>query len=175
MIPAGQNIFLIGLPGSGKSSTGKLLAEILQYPFLDTDKQIESKEGKSINEIFNDYGELYFRGLETDLLVKLDLNHRVVATGGGMPCYGENLLYMKKKGLVVYLKGTPEYIAGRLTRDELSRRPLIKESAVSAVESKLNGLLSKRSVFYDSADLTVDCQQSTRDIVNLIQICLRQK
>lgn len=173
MSRTGQNIFLIGLPGAGKSSTGKLLAENLQYPFLDTDKLIESEEGITINEMFNNYGELYFRRLETELLIKIDIKDRVVATGGGMPCHGDNLHYMKKKGLVVYLKGAPEYIAGRLKHDQPTLRPLINDSSMSNVVHKLKGLLRDRSDFYDSADFIVDCQQSTHEVVSDIRKCLR--
>jgi shikimate kinase len=169
-----RNIFLTGLPGSGKSSTGKELANALKCPFIDSDEYIEWTEGMSVSEIFRTYGESYFRQKEADFLQNLDVSLKIVSTGGGMPCFYNNLDVMKKKGHVVYLKCDPETIAGRMSEKEIRKRPLWKHSDVIAVQNYLEDILRDRSAFYEEADVIADGQQSTEIIVKNIMICLRQ-
>lgn len=174
MMQQGQHVFIIGLPGSGKTTTGKLLADAMQCPFVDTDEVIEAIEGKSVRDIFSLYGELYFRQLETDVLNNLTDKASVIATGGGMPCFGHNMAVMKTKGKVVYLHCEPEYIAKRLTPVAIKKRPLLSENSFVNLTQKLNEMLLSRSGWYEKADIIVDCQQNIQEVVNNIELCLRQ-
>ena len=121
-----NNIILIGFMGSGKSTLGKRLAEVLKYEFVDTDIEIETKEGKSITCIFKEDGEEYFRNLET-AVIREYLNRekgKVISVGGGLPLRQENREILKKLGMVIYLKTTPETVYERLKED--TSRPLLQ-------------------------------------------------
>ena len=95
-----MKIFLIGFMGSGKTYWGKKLSEKLSLPFFDLDEQVEAQEEKPINEIFAEKGEEYFRQLEKETLHIITESHEslIIATGGGTPCYFNNIEYMKKEG-----------------------------------------------------------------------------
>ena len=174
MIQRGQHVFLIGLPGAGKTTAGRLLAEALQWPFLDTDAEIEAIEGQSVRNIFSHRGEVYFRQLETEFLNNLDNTACVLATGGGMPCFGDNMSVMKTKGQVVYLQCKPEDIAKRLSSIDIESRPLLSENSFVNLTQRLDELLHSRSGCYEKADIIIDCQQNIQEIVNKLEVCLRQ-
>ncbi|MBI4358525.1 MAG: shikimate kinase [Candidatus Omnitrophica bacterium] len=100
-----RNIYLIGMMGSGKTTTGRELARLLSLSFIDLDDQIVERTGKSINDIFSKEGEPYFRSIENELLMNTShQTDRVVATGGGIVINAFNRERMKSTGLVVYLK-----------------------------------------------------------------------
>lgn len=121
-----NNIILIGFMGSGKSTVGKRLAEALQYEFIDTDVEIEKKEGKTISDIFNTEGEGAFRDLETELIRSFLAKEKgkVISVGGGLPLREENRKILQQLGTVVYLKATAETIYERLKGD--NSRPLLQ-------------------------------------------------
>jgi len=98
-----MKIFLIGFMGCGKSHWGKQLSQKLQMPFFDLDEKVEENEGKTITEIFADYGEEYFRLLEKDVLHLLTESHEsfIMATGGGTPCFYNTIDYLNAKGTTV--------------------------------------------------------------------------
>ena len=98
-----KRIFLIGMMGCGKSTLGPLLAKQFDLPFLDIDALIEQREGRSISQIFSEQGEFHFRQLEQQELNGLPDVPQIVACGGGLPCFEDNLLRLKQKGLVIYL------------------------------------------------------------------------
>ena len=99
-----QHIFLIGFMGSGKSTVGELLAERLNLPFIDSDKEIEKIEGRNINDIFSTEGEAAFRLMEMNFLHQLkSTKPAVVAVGGGLPIVDGALELMHELGLVIYL------------------------------------------------------------------------
>src|SRR5437773_8673578 len=99
-----MTIFLIGFMGSGKSLIGQELAALMKYKFLDTDSLIETKRKKSIAKLFATEGEEYFREIERKTLLSLKkARNTVIATGGGMPCYFENMQWMNSNGVTVYL------------------------------------------------------------------------
>lgn len=147
-------IFLIGMMGSGKSTTGKQLAGLLGWPFIDMDRYIEDENGLSIPEIFSRYGEEKFRLLEREALLKT-LNIQdpiVVATGGGTPCFFDNMLKMKGKGWVVYIRTPIEILLGRLGRDA-SDRPLFYSHKGGEI---LTELLEKRKEYYEQAHIVYE-------------------
>src|SRR5437773_11285939 len=97
-------IFLMGFMGSGKTFFGKQLAQLLNYEFIDLDELIGKNEGATIAEIFFSKGEAYFRSKESSLLKSLSQNENaVIATGGGTPCFHDNMKWMNEHGITVYL------------------------------------------------------------------------
>jgi len=147
-----KNIVLIGFMGCGKTEVGKILADKLGYTFIDTDSIIEKKMGKSISEIFHEYGEEHFRGLETGVVKELSGMRRcVISTGGGMVIHRENLLRLKKDGVMIWLKASPETIYGRVKSEH--HRPLLR---VEDPLQEINKLLGLREPLYAEADITIE-------------------
>ena len=147
----GRSLYLIGMMGSGKTSTGRPLAERLGYGFVDADAVIEQAAGCSISEIFQRDGEPEFRALEKQVLNSISQRHSlVVATGGGVVTQKENwgLLH---SGIVVWLDVIQEQLLKRLQADT-TVRPLLQ---TVDPEAALNELLAERKALYAEADLTV--------------------
>lgn len=145
-----SNIILIGFMGSGKTSVGKKLAEIMKLAFVDLDLKIVEKAGISINEIFDRFGETKFRQLESGMLSEFsDKNGFVIATGGGIVTIPENIPVLKKTGKVIYLKNSFE--TSRLRVGEKGDRPLFRDI------DKAARLFEKRQPLYEmAADLIID-------------------
>ena len=153
----GRSLYLVGMMGSGKTSTGRPLAERLGYGFVDADAVIEQAAGCSIPEIFERDGEAGFRALESQVLNAIGQRHSlVVATGGGVVTQQENwgLLHT---GIVVWLDVVPEQLMQRLRADS-TVRPLLQTDDPDAA---LNALLNQRRPLYAEADLTVVINQET--------------
>lgn len=136
-----NTIFVIGLPGSGKSDLSKLLAEYINYSFFDMDKVIESREKKTINKIFEDRGEEYFREVESDVLEELsNIKNAVVSTGGGAILKEKNRALMKERGIVIFIDRPAELIVNNIN---VSERPLLVQD-----KNKLIELSKKRDALY---------------------------
>src|SRR5690606_29231119 len=122
-----SRIFLIGMPGSGKTTLGRQLAQALDMPFLDLDEVIEDNEQTKVGSIFNTHGEDYFRNQEKILLRTTAMEHHalVMATGGGTPCFFDNLSFMKEHGKVVFIDVPVREITSRLRKDGIAKRPLL--------------------------------------------------
>ncbi len=139
-----MNISLIGMMGSGKTTIGKLLAKELSYSFVDTDSLIVEKENRSINDIFANSGESYFRNVEANILKEaLNDQNQIISTGGGIIKKNENIKLLKEKSLVIYLKANEETLFNRLKED--TTRPLLN---VSDIKEKINVLLTERQAQY---------------------------
>jgi len=120
-----RNTYLIGMMGSGKTTSGRALARLLDVPFVDLDERIVERAGRSINEIFQTEGEPYFRRLERELLAQVSGNQgQVVATGGGIVLDRANGAQMRRTGLVVYLRTSFEVLWERV--QEVRDRPLLR-------------------------------------------------
>lgn len=160
-----SSIILIGMMGSGKTSVGKLLSEFLGYGFMDTDHAIEKAENNSISSIFETKGENYFRDLETNIISQIPLYDTIVATGGGLPVFNENMDTLLGMGVLIYLKANPEQILKRL--ENSNNRPLFQNDMV-----EFNELLKIRSKFYERAHHVIDVSDK-----NLQEICneIKQK
>jgi shikimate kinase len=157
----GRSLYLVGMMGSGKTSTGRPLAERMGYGFVDADAVIEQAAGCSIPEIFKRDGEAGFRALESQVLNAISQRHSlVVATGGGVVTQQENwgLLH---SGVVIWLDVVPEQLMQRLKADS-TVRPLLQTVDPDAA---LNTLLNQRRPLYAEADLTVVIDQETPDAV----------
>jgi len=149
-------IYIIGFMGSGKSTAGKKLASALGWRFIDLDKKIEEKTGKTIPEIFKEFGEDYFRELETSELRNLNSSFStIISTGGGTPCYGNNMDYMLSTGLTIYLKLTPGQLKSRLS-DSKGERPLIKDLKPGELLSFIEKKLADRECWYEKSELIIE-------------------
>ena len=122
-----MKIFLLGLPGSGKTTLGKELSIALRLPFVDLDSEIERHEGKKIVEIFAENGEAYFRKLESIELKKgcTSTAEFVMATGGGTPCFFDNMKWINQAGKSIFLDVPAREIVRRMERTSLLERPLL--------------------------------------------------
>ena len=149
-----HNLALIGFMGSGKSSVGRLAAQLLHFTFLDTDQVIEARAGKSIGEIFQQNGEPVFRDLERRIVEELTHRTRtVIATGGGLPANEANLASLKTHSLVVCLWASPETLYERVRAH--THRPLLNEPDPLA---KIRELLAAREPYYRQADVLVSTE-----------------
>ena len=130
--------------GSGKSTVGKGLARRLGYSFIDMDARIEGEHGLSINEIFEKLGEKAFREMENKLLKEMvSLKDAVISTGGGLPCTGNNMDLINRKGVSIYLRMDPAALLNRLSRGK-SRRPLIRHLSREELETFIYEKLKER-------------------------------
>lgn len=143
------------MPGAGKTTLGRALAAQLNRKFVDLDAAIEAKAGLTIPQLFEEKGETYFRELEAETLktVSFSAEKLVVATGGGTPCFHQNMAFMNAHGLTVYLKVSPEVLAERLWQTELAKRPLLKNKSKPLIVNYLQETLQKRVTFYKQAGI----------------------
>lgn len=157
-----NNIILIGMTGAGKTTIGKLLANKINMNFVDTDDLIYQKVGKTPREIVTEEGKEVFLQLQTDLVVALDVQNYVIATGGSVLESTLAAYHLQMKGTVVYLSVPFEIIERRMD----PARPLAKTSTQSLYE-----LFCQREVDYiKHANIICDCfDKSKEDIVNWIQ------
>jgi shikimate kinase len=162
-----QNLALIGFMGTGKTSVGRLVAEILKFDFLDTDDLIEKCTGRSISDIFSKDGEPAFRALEKKVVEELaNKNKTVIATGGGLPTNADNLAGLKSCALVVCLWASPEKIWERVRHQ--SHRPLLHDADP---QQKIRDLLAAREPFYRQADVLVNTGlRSPREVAQQIAL-----
>lgn len=163
-----NNVILIGYMGCGKSTVGVRLSYTLQQPFLDTDKLIEKKQGRTIPEIFAEDGEEVFRQMETDCVRDLTSEKKwyVIATGGGLPMRKINRKILKELGIVVYLRIRPETVYERLKED--TGRPLLQgENPMEKIEH----MIKERGPKYEScADVIIDVDgKSFEEILSEIE------
>lgn len=148
-------IFLVGFMGSGKSYVGRNLAPLLGFKHIDLDKYIEDMEGMTVKEIFEHKGEPYFRDLERKFLLDLQPDHDiVVSTGGGAPCYFDNMYVMNRKGLTIYLNRSKASVIERLEKGQ-HKRPLLTGLNRQQLEDFYDERLKARAPFYEKAKLFV--------------------
>ena len=143
-----MRIFLLGMPGSGKSTIGRYLSQQSNLQVIDLDKIIEQEEGQSITEIFKTTGEQKFRQLERDCLRKvIDENSSgIVSCGGGTPCYYNNMELMKSNGQTIYIDVPVETLITRTSKS--TKRPLLQGD----VSAKISELLREREFYYKQAE-----------------------
>ncbi len=167
-----MKIFLVGLPGSGKTTVGKQLAEKLNLSFVDLDLEIEKLEGKSVQEIFAKKKEDYFREIESKVLNNLCTSKVdfVMATGGGAPCFFDNMDVMNHSGRTIFLDVPASEIASRLQKTSLTERPLFSKLSSEQLKDKIEWLRSQRISFYRQAQLvTPDSSFSLEEIISLLK------
>lgn len=145
-------IFLIGFMGCGKTYWGRQLADRLSVPFFDLDEQIEQVTGKSINDIFAQDGEEFFRRREKEMLMTLTESHAnfVMSTGGGTPCFFNNIDYMNRMGTTLWINCTAECLQNRL-QSEKAKRPLVRELGDEQLKAYIIKKTGDRKIFYQQA------------------------
>jgi shikimate kinase len=172
-----MNVILIGFRGSGKTTVGKKLAERLFYDFVDLDDEIEMREEKNIRRIFEEYGEEYFRRIES--LVVADIaktNGKVIGTGGGVVLKYKNIQNLKRSGVIIFLDVDAENSIERLMKDETTeiRRPKL---TYSDWQSEIRDQVKIRRPFYlNAADYIVNTSaRSVDEIVEQILQILKSR
>jgi shikimate kinase len=168
-----KNIVLVGFMGAGKTVTSAVLALRLGMSRLSTDDQIVKEEGRSINDIFSQDGEAYFRDIESKVVHDFSNGaNSVIDCGGGVVLRKENVEELKKNGMVFYLKTSPDVIYARVKNDK--HRPLLKAADPLAV---IKNLLAQRALFYEKADYIVVTDDKTPEEVaeNIIEIVTSDK
>jgi len=163
-----MKIILLGYMGSGKSTIGKALANELKLSFIDLDHAIENEIGMSIRDFFDTSGELKFRRLENEVLKKLldENSDMILSTGGGTPCYGNNLELLKSasNAKVFYLKGSIKTLTERLL-SEKDTRPLIQSIDEKDLPEFIGKHLFERSNFYLQAHHVVEIDQKSVEMI----------
>lgn len=153
-----MRIFLIGFMFSGKSTVGKKLASIMGYDFIDTDKYFEDKYKISIFDFFEKFGEEMFRKFEHEILKELVLKDKVIiSTGGGLPCFNNNMDIINKEGISIYLEMPYNAIINR-QKNSKQKRPLLKNKTQEEIETYLLDLLTKREPIYKKSKIKIDSQ-----------------
>ena len=156
-----KNIVLVGFMGAGKTMTAIVLSDQLNRRLVSTDECIVEREGRSINDIFAHDGEGYFRDVESQVVEELSLQENLaVDCGGGVVLREENLNALKRNGMVVYLKTSPEMIYQRVKHE--AHRPLLH---VDDPLAKINEMLQVRAAFYEKADVEVCTDNKTAEEV----------
>ena len=160
-----RNIFLIGLPGSGKSTLGKELAQRLQLAFIDLDQAIVDRIGMSIPEYFQLQGEGNFRLQEKEALHHICATQDgfVMATGGGAPCFHFNMDTMNEHGETVYLDVSPGDLALRIMDEGVENRPIFKSYDQMDLIQEIRELKEKREEFYNQSKIKIRDNQITVD------------
>ncbi len=163
-----MKIFIIGFMGSGKSYVGKQLAQLLDYLYVDTDNLIENTEGVAIAELFDAKGEAAFRQIESNALKGLSKwDNIIVATGGGAPCFHDNMKFINHSGITVYLKTDPNLLLERL-KSEAEKRPLLRGRSEAELLAFINSKVTERAVFYEQADIIIHQKSNEQNIPQAI-------
>lgn len=164
-------LFLVGYAGSGKSSLGKRLQRALGLRLVDTDKLVERSEGATVADIFYYQGEEYFRCAERDVIESLvaDDFEGIVATGGGLAVWRDNMERMNRVGTTIYLRRSPEQILSRLTEYGRNKRPMFRGKSDEELLAFMHEQLALREPFYERAELVIDCNRiSDEEVVERI-------
>ena len=154
-----SNIVLIGMPGSGKSTIGIILAKMISYDFIDTDVLIQTSQGRSLQEIVDSEGHMALRRIEEDVLLNLGCHHHVIATGGSAAYSHAAMTHLQSDGIVVFLNVRLQTLEARV--HDFDTRGLAKRS-----DQSLADLFEERFALYTKyADITVDCDDLTHEEV----------
>lgn len=146
-----MRIFLVGYMGSGKTTLGEKLAYLLKYQFIDLDKFIQEQEGRTINQIFEEDGAEYFRKLERVYLHRIiDFEDVVISSGGGTPCFFDNMDQMNEYGQTIYINLHPKVLISRLLSSD-DTRPLLAGKSENEMLDFVFQQLREREVFYKQA------------------------
>jgi len=167
-----QRVFLIGFMGAGKTSIGKELSAKMNCSFVDLDIFIERRHHKTIRQIFEEKGEDAFRKIEYKALCEVaEFEDVVISTGGGTPCFYQNMQYMNVQGTTVYLKVSNSELVRRIKLN-LSARPLLKDYTDESLNRFVEETMSKRSVFYEQARIIFQSENQNieKDAFALIRL-----
>lgn len=169
-----MKIFIVGMPGSGKSYLGRKIAQTLKLQFLDIDELIEKHEKKLIRTIILENGEKYFRDIERTILHQTEFKNKfVISCGGGTPTFFDNMDWMKKNGIVIWINSPLEIISERIAKN-ITRRPLFIGLSKEEINNKLLELSQKRTPFYKKSNITIEInKQKKLSLSSIIQQVIR--
>jgi shikimate kinase len=159
------------MPSSGKSTLGRQLAKRLDYQFVDMDDLIVNQELSSVFDIFKYKGEDYFRQVESKVLKGIKPNQKLlIATGGGVPCFFDNMDFIKANGISIFLNVQPEDLLKRIQKSEGNNRPLIdKKKSNEVLLNELKERYENRLKFYEQADIQIDGSIEVEQILWLLE------
>lgn len=166
-----KKIALIGYMASGKSTLAPLLAHQNNLKFIDLDNEIEESESLTIQQIFEQKGEIYFRKLEMKIMQNVvnQNDHFILSLGGGTPCFGHNMQWLLDNGVkLIYLKANPKTIYNRVV-ENFQNRPLIKDIPKTELLDFITKHLFERNYYYNQAQYKVDVSNKSLDEV--LQAC----
>ena len=147
-------IFLIGFMAAGKTSLGRYAARRMGREFIDLDYYIESRFRKNISQLFSERGETGFREIERNMLHEVgEFNNVLIATGGGTPCFFDNMTYMNERGITIFLTCSVDVICHRLLVAKV-KRPLVEGCTPEELPARVTEMLEKRLPFYRLARYT---------------------
>jgi shikimate kinase len=153
-----MNIFLLGYMGSGKTTIGKRLARYCNLTFVDMDTLFEFTYKLTISDFFEKYNEQAFRIIESKLLIEVSIrDNQIIATGGGTPCFYENMNMILTSGKSIYLKASPIVLTRRILSNQ-TKRPLVSGLDETQLLAKIIKQLTEREQFYSKADYTIDTE-----------------
>lgn len=169
-------IYLIGYMGAGKTTAGRILADLLGWHFVDLDEAFHEIHGMSTGDYIRQYGLEPFRKLEKDVverLAELPIEKVIYATGGGYPCWEDNMECLAELGTSIYIRWSPEHLAHRLSLTDLSTRPVLQGRTESELLAFIRPQVEAREPFYSKANYIIDVTECTIDSDRKIaeQIC----
>jgi shikimate kinase len=162
---------------SGKSTIGKMIQDRIGLKWIDLDQEIEKTEKKSINQIFQEKGEIYFRKKEREVLLELlKINNQIISVGGGTPCYYNNIDEINQSALSFYLRASVSVLTQRI-KEFGATRPLVKDRTDNELKEFVAKHLFERNLFYEKAKFIVDTdhkffEEITQEIITLTNIKL---
>ncbi len=161
-----KNIILVGMMSSGKTTLGKKLARALNYQFVDLDKLIEKDQGMEISTIFAQQGEAYFREVESRILKETSTQKGIVlASGGGTPCFFDNMKVIREMGVSIFLDVPAEDLARRIENHGKDDRPIL--SGATSLVDTLRNRITDRLPYYSQADFTL---KGEIDVSHLLEV-----
>ena len=163
-------IFLVGFMGSGKTTLGKKLAHALHLPFVDLDQEIVEHLGMSLSDYFQQNGEEAFRKLENEYLKKQTGRRAIISTGGGTPCYFDNMDWINENGLSLYLYHSSKSLFSRLSQSDVNKRPVLKGLKGDELFEFIDSKLRERAAFYEKAKITFEqIHTPLEEVIQLIK------
>lgn len=166
-------LFLVGYMGAGKSSIGSGLANTLGYKFIDTDAWIESRCCKSIPDLFNEFGESFFRAKEKECIEFLiGKNNYVIATGGGLPCHNDLIELMNELGTTIFLEASVQTLSSRLISASENRPLLPKNKSLAELNYQIKAHLQSRSFLYSKSKnkVVVDLKSTIQIQAEILEV-----
>jgi len=165
-----MRVFLVGYMGSGKSTLGRKLSGVLGISWIDIDDEFETRYKIGIADFFSKYGEAAFRKIEHELLLEFTkVSDILISTGGGMPCFFDNMDLMNKTGLTIYLKATPELLISRI-EFSTRKRPLFQQMKGKHFLQNITQHLNSREKYYKKAQIVIDAENpDLKELSSLIK------